>query len=309
MSLSEDRKFLKEKKAAKENIEKEKKKQEKEIQNRREIEREEIKAKHEAAVTNFYKYKDNVKRLLLRKALLEIYNRSIYNMTGREKLLCENLIDQYIEEHDHHVLLRKMKCSRNPLLRCISEKVKEYSEEITQDATADDPGSQVMSKSTAEDFWKDIDKANDVDDITHLIRIRVSNAEEDFINKNQEDKEDIKDVLKQTAARVNIARASGDDDYAEEVEESANRIAKNKIYAIQHEGRKNVFDRMVKNLSKAVLLNENMKAEYTTSNGKLDIDKIVESVRCMYTLLEMVGTICLEDVDNKYIEESIQSIR
>ena len=66
---------------------------------------------------------------------------------------------------------------------------------------------------------------------------------------------------------------------------------------------------MVRNLSEVALTNEEAKKEFLAENGHLDVEKIVESVRCMYTLLEMVGTIQLEKVDQQYIEDTLKSIK
>ena len=66
---------------------------------------------------------------------------------------------------------------------------------------------------------------------------------------------------------------------------------------------------MVRNISESVIKNEEIKEEFTTDNGRLDMDKIVESARCMYTLLEMVSTLQIEKVDSNYIEEALKSIK
>ena len=139
--------------------------------------------------------------------------------------------------------------------------------------------------------------------------MRVSNAEENFINRNQQDKENVKTVLKQTADRVQMAKDTNDNDYAESVEESETRIAKDKIYKIQHEGYRSVFDRMVRNLSEAAVKNKDAKGSLIDENGKLNMDSIIESARCMYSLLETIGTIQLEKVDNKYIEDTLKSFK
>ena len=108
---------------------------------------------------------------------------------------------------------------------------------------------------------------------------------------------------------LDFEKVMDDNDYAEEVEESETRLAKNKIYQIQHEGHRSVFDRMVRNLSEAALKNEDAKGTLIDESGKLDMDAIVESARCMYALLETVSTIQLEKVDIKYIEDTLKSIK
>jgi len=308
MSIREDRTYLsalkEERNALAENAEQKRN----EDFNNAVIAREDAIAAHEAKIDKFYAYKDNVKRTLVKEALSHIYEGSITNISKREKAICENLLDQYISEVGVTQLLKNMKFSESALLMKIQEETDEFSKEITKDATADDEKSQIINPEDIAKFWKEVETSEDIEDITNLIRLRVSNAEEEFVNKNQEDKEDVKTILKNTATRVNLAKSSNDNDYAEAVEESETRLAKQQIYKIQHEGRHNVFDRMVRNLSEAVMKNEDAKKEYTLENGRLDVEKIVESARCMYTLLEMVGTIQLENVDQQYIEDTLKSI-
>lgn len=309
MSIREDRSYLKELRAEREALRENAAKNDRDAFNQRIIDRDNIIAAHEAAVDKFYAYKDDVKKTLLKEALMHIYEGSFHNITDREQVLCNALLEQYIEDTGVVTLMKNMKFSESYLLRKINEDVEAFAKEITADATVDNPESQTIDPAKIDEFWKDIDRSDDIEDITNLIRMRVSNAEEDFINKNQEDKQDIKTVLKQTAARVQAAKGSNDNDYSEAVEESETRLANDRIYQIQHESYHNVFDRMVRNLSEVALTNEEAKKEFLAENGHLDVDKIVESARCMYTLLEMVGTIQLENVDQQYIEDTLKSIK
>lgn len=308
MGLREDRNYLKERKAERDALEKNALAKAKEDSNNRTIRVEDARALREAAIDNFYDYKDNVKKTLLKTALMELYTGSFRNITDRERRICENLMEQYIGETGTPKLLKNMRLSKSYLLNIISEKVDEYSKKITADASAENPDTQIISSADVKDFWNQIDKAEDIEDITNLIRLRVSNAEEDFVNKNQEDKADINSILKNTATRIQMAKGSNDNDYGEAVEESETRIARQNIYKIQHESNHNVFDRMVRNLSEVAVSNPEAKKTFM-ENGHLNMDRIVESVRCMYTLLETVATIQLENVDADYIEDTIKSIK
>ena len=271
---------------------------------------EDIRMNREAKLEAFQNFKSNVKVALLSEALGNICVGSIYHPSNLEKSYCEALIGQYIQENGAFNIIRKMKRSDSALLRNIAEEVEEYSEEIVKDANPDDEDSQVIDKEKVADFWKEIDKANDIEDVTNTIRLRVANAEEDFLDKARADKNDIDDILQTAADNVAAAKEAGDkeDDYAEKVEESETRIARDKIYQIQHEGKRNLFDRMVRNLSEIAMKNEDIKDTFI-ENGKLNVNKIVDSVRCMYTMLEMVSTLQIEKVDAAYIENTLASMK
>lgn len=307
MGLREDREFLKQQRIDRNALSEAMKKHDRDSLNYKIIQHENIVDKHKADIDRFYNYKDEVRRLLIRKALFELYTRSIYNINSREMVICENLIDQYIDDNDPVKILQKMKYSRNGFLRVIAEAAKKHHSKITKNAKVGDIGTQTVSQTDLTDFWKEIDKSENVEDITNLIRLRVSNAEEEFVNKNKEDKEDIKTILANTAERIKSAQASNDNDYSAATEAYETKLAKEKIYNINYNRHHNVFDRIVRNLSKSVLLHEDLRNEYTEDN-KLDMSKIIESARCMYTLLEMVGTLQLEDIDTEYIEETLKSI-
>jgi len=311
MGLREDRSYLAERRAEREALKENAEQQERADYYKNYNERESIREAHEAMLDNYYKYKDDVKKYLVTEALGNIYKGSI-DRSARIDAVCESLLGEYIDGVGTEKLLKNMKFSESALLRTISEEVDKFAAMITADAKADEPDTQVIKPELTEDFWKKIDKSDDIDDITNMIRLRVSDAEEKFVDQNINDREDINSILKNTAERVAAAKTSNDNDYSSyvsDVEESEMKIAKDKIYTIQHEARHSIFDRMVRNLSEAVMNHDEIKPEFTKANGGLDMEKIVESARCMYTLLEMVSTIGLENVDQAYIEDTLKSIK
>lgn len=308
MSLREDRQYLAEQRKAKEEAAKLARQKSINEFNQHIVEEENQKMVFNKSVDKLLEFKANVKKSLIKKMLMELCVGSIPNYTHREYSICENLIENYISEVGETALLKNMRFSENGFLRTCWSEINSHYKTITEDATRDED-TQYIDSGSLDDFWKDVDNTEDVDDITNLIRMRVSNAEENFVNRNQQDKENVKTVLKQTADRVQMAKDTNDNDYAESVEESETRIAKDKIYKIQHEGYRSVFDRMVRNLSEAAVKNKDAKGSLIDENGKLNMDSIVESARCMYSLLETIGTIQLEKVDNKYIEDTLKSIK
>lgn len=305
MGLREDREYLEQQREARFALKEQAERQAQEELDKLREAREDARLAREALLEHYYDYKDDVKKTLLTEALMNIYKGSIYHISDRENAICESLLGNYIEETGAPKLLKNMKFSESGLLHDIYDNVNKYYQKITEDAEVDDVTTQTIKPEDISNFWKDIDKANDVDDITSMIRLRVSDAEENFVNKNAQDKEDIKSILKNTADRIQSAKATNDNDYSEAVEESETRLANQEIYQIQHESHRSVFDRMVRNLSESAIGNK----EYTLENGRLDMNAIVESARCMYTLLEMVSTLQIEKVDSDYIEETLKSIK
>ena len=309
MSIKDDREYLAEAREKREALKENARKEALDQYNKSVIEREDLKAAYEAKLDKFYKYKDDVKKILVSEALFGVYKKSMINPSDRELKIGRALIENYVEDLGPAKLLRNMKFSESAFLLEVKDAVEDFYNKITDDADAEEISTQTIKPEDVEDFWKQVDKSDDIQDITDMIRLRVSNAEEEFVNKNQEDKENVKTILKQTAERVQNAKDSNDNDYAEAVEESETRLAKEKLYDIQHVSRHNVFDRMVRNISEVAIKDESAKKEFVLENGRLDMDKIVESARCMYTLLEMVSTLKIENVDGQYIEDTLKSIK
>lgn len=308
MSLREDQEYLAKKREDKEKAKKLAEKKTKEETNKRFVDRDKMRADFDAKVDKLHQYKDDVKKALVKKTVMEFCVGSIDYCSPREYAICNNLVENYIEDAGVHNILHKMRFSNNGFLRECWKILNANYKAITEDATTDED-TQYMDSASINKFWNEIDDSGDIDDITNIIRMRVSNAEEDFINKNQEDKENVKTVLHQTASRVQAAKSSNDNDYTEAVEESETRLARERIYNIQHEGHRSVFDRIVRNLSEAAIKNNDAKDTFLDSNGKLDMYSVVESARCMYTLLETISTLQLENVDSKYIEDTLKSIK
>ena len=70
---------------------------------------------------------------------------------------------------------------------------------------------------------------------------------------------------------------------------------------------KNLFHCMVESLSKAAFKDDALKARYI-HEGTVDMDGIVNSTELIYTMLEMVNTTNMVNVDEAFIERYLDSI-
>ena len=280
----------------------------------------------------FTNYKKAVKTKLVTEALKRIYVGSIKNPTPSENSLCEALLGNFIEERGIDNLLEGFKQSNTRFLYMLESAVDKHYNAILEEVDEENPDTMVIDRDNIREFMDEIEDTEDIDDVTNTIRIRIANAEEDFVNRNEQDKNNINDLLKDTAQRVADARPSNDNDYDEAIEgeggeenpddpmsgeTNGEEINVGEMYDMMHVRRKinsitdrprSIFDRMVRSVSEAAIKNPELRNQYGDGKGRLDMTKIVESVRCMYGLLEMVNTLKLEKVDAKYIEDTIKSI-
>ncbi len=277
----------------------------------------------EAAFTKrnaFSTYKNNVKKLFVTEAMKKLYLGCIKNPTNHEISVCEAFLGDFISSRGVDQLLENFRNSNTPFLETMGEMIDKKYDEVVTKVDPDDPNTFVVDREHVNDFLKEIDDQEDVEDVTNIIRLRVSNAEEDFVNRNERDKQNMKDVLDATAQRVQDAKPDLDNDYMDDDSDDSEGVsdseiikqesmidAKRKIYEINSAPR-TIFDRMVRNTSEAVIKDSNLRDEFIIEGGRLNMDKVVDSVRCMYTLLEMVSTLKIENVDAQYIEDTIKSI-
>lgn len=286
-------------------------------------------AMKEAAINKrvkFSEYKKSVKRTLLREALTRICTKSLRNPSENEISVCESLIENYVAEKDIDELLESFK-GRTSFLENLNANIMKHYNAILEEVDETNEDTMGINPDKLDDFFEDIDEVEDVEDITDTIRMRVANAEEEFVNRVEEDNQNLKTIIKSTAQRVQDAKQGLDNEYddddsdpdsedtdieidtEDEVQQEAVRFAKQQMYEVQHRKPRNVFDRMVRNLTEASVRNHELRDQLVSENGRTDMDKVVESVRCMYTLLEMVMALRIEDVDAKYIQDTLDSIK
>lgn len=300
-------------------------------------ERESIRESMDRKRNEYFKFKSAVRQSLLEKALSTTFIGCIKNP---DKKLSESIIHNYVEQVGVDQLLTNMDYSQSAYLRSIKEAVTKYTNIMMEDVDKEDPETLVYDDQKAEEFVKELEGKEDVEDIENTIRIRVANAEEDFVNRLNAEKEDIKEIIQTSAERIKNAveqesdddedmddEDSDDDDDSEdndmddeEIEDAENdenvekdvkechiMDAKRKVAAVK-ERPKSVFYRMVRNLSESALKDKYLRDKFSSNGGRLDMHSIVESVRYSYTLLEMVSSLRIEKVDSKYIEDTIKSM-
>lgn len=266
---------------------------------------------HEKKLNEFYKYKDFVKKFILTEFMHRLFIESTKNISHTSRARSKALIEAYIMENGIDKIYTTMKHSNTLFLTDAHKKFMTFYENETNNAVPDDEMTYTISRDNVSKVLSDIFETEDVEEITNTIRMRVANAEEEFIVKNQTDKANIDSIIANTRQRVEDAKSQTDNEYldSEEVATEEATIAKRKISDINSYGSKNIFHKMVTNFSEAVIKDPELRTEYSESNGRLDMVSIVETVRDMYTMLEMLSTTKLENVDDQYIRETLDSIK
>ena len=300
--------LLEEEKANKKKLEKDKKDAKKKLEDAKRKEIEDRKSELEATKESYIKFKKDVRNKLFSEALTCICTHSINNPTDTERRLMKNIVTNYVVENGALSLINN---SRHSLMVDVKDIVNEYYSKLIENADETNIYTHTIDPITITDFFKDLDKLDDIEDATGTIRARVAMAEEEFVTKNAVDKQNIDTVLKDTNEKIKSAKEGLDNNYSEEVADEvaqeAAKLGKEKIYRINKQP-KNLFHEMVTRLAKSALNDEVNRQRFVNENSRLDMFKITESVRCMYTMLEAVSTLKIENVDEKYIKNVLESI-
>lgn len=241
---------------------------------------------------------ENVKSLLLGECIYKIYNES-FGITIKnegDESIKRSLVNGYIKENGVNNLLARFKYSSN-LLSEMSLLVSKYTKSILE--KADQEKDLSIDPELKDDFFKDLNLL-DSGEASESIRMRVTSAVDEFIQNNINNKMDIEDTLNNIKEKIAVTKD-------ETVKESYEHMAKRKISMIRNR-KKSIFEAMVYNMAESILKNDVLKNEYMNEN-KIDMDKVVDRTRLMYSFLETVNTLKIEKVNESYIESVLDSIK
>lgn len=129
-------------------------------------------------------------------------------------------------------------------------------------------------------------------DISNTIITRVRDAITDFSSDVKENKSKIMDIYNKAQDKISSLDGQQDisDDEAQAMQQEALRVAKRKELAIT-ESTTNVFGEMVKILTESVMVIPVLQESYLNENGKVKMDKLLDNVKAIYTVMESFNTL------------------
>lgn len=250
---------------------------------------------------------ENLHKTLLKESIGSIYYKVLDPVTVRNnRALMESIVESYINENGFMNIISSMKLKSN-LLSEMALNIETTFDKILEGINPDDETTFDVDTVDKTEFFDNISKMEDVDDAINLIRMRVSNAEEEFATDNMEDKFNTNNIMKQTADRIESLRkdeySQEDKDYNTSLEQEAASYTKAAINQLNNR-RKNVLEFMVRKLA-----NDSVKNGIFVESvsGKLDVESLIESTKCIYAFIETVNTIKLEDIDTNYLEKYLNN--
>lgn len=240
--------------------------------------------------------------VLITECFMELFNRSIDNSYDEyDPNVARAFISNYVQEHGPTYILGKMKDTSSMLSEMafyVEEACKSDDEECGEDIEERNEKKYKIDPGKKDDFLKNLKNTIDIDDVAQTIQLRVSNAMSEFINSNAEKKAEIDDTIEKIKEKIKP-------DTSEELKEAYQTNANREIERINN-SQINLFEKFVDNLSKSVYVNEDAKRAFC-ENGKINMPKIIQHVKSLYSVLEIFNTTKLEIFTPDKIQEIVES--
>lgn len=258
--------------------------------------------KNKIQVENVFRHE--VKKTLLYESLYYLLDESLgvqiksdYNDNIKKNIVCnfinENNIDHIIDSFKGKSLLL------SEMYRVINQYTDSICEQSKNKQEPNAIATFELDVDNKDNFFNDL-KTNNVNTISTLIRKRVTNSVNNFIDQNSKDQLEIKDIIQQCQDNMNKTDSDA-------VKESYELVAKKNIQKIRNNRSRNIFESMVLNICKSTMQDKTLLESYS-NNGKLNMDKIVENTTVLYTFLEMLNSTKIENIDASYINETLKDL-
>jgi hypothetical protein len=262
--------------------------------------------KRNEAMRKLSKFSEVLSENLLQECFCTIFDKIMEaeRCTKHETAIGHSMISKLIKEEGISNLLRRFEHKSLVLSEFarFTEKYHKIAMEAVRDKiniAPDDDSCHVLDKEIAQRF---IDDVSDLvpERTIDVIRDRVEDAMQEFIDQNTENKIAIKDIY--LKAKMAVDKSSSD-----AVKEEHTMRAKG-LAARVYEKPTNVFGAMVKCVGEAVVATEALKKEYMDGN-KIKMEHLCNDVRIMYTVLEMANTLNIVNVNEAYIKQIIIDLK
>lgn len=251
----------------------------------------------------------NILETFLFEALYETFDRSIAGHSHvYMKPLMRAMVKGYINESGGaYQLLEKMK-TKTLFLSEMNRIVNKYADKAIVEADLNNEIEDCISDEIKQSFYDELN-TTEIEDVTKEIRDRVSDSVSQFITDNTERKQEIERIIddnNKVKEEISQNLVNDEDADVEEIKESYDSMTNRKISAIKNKKR-SILAHFVEGVCKSTMRNQKLFTESST-NGKLDMDKVIDKAGTMYTFLEMLNTTKLEEVNEEYLKKVLEDM-
>ena len=280
------------------------------------IQHEEFMQKHDSLVYDrirlreaYNDYKIGVKNVCLQYVIEEMMSTAMKkSLNEMDQNMLHGLVENYVNTKGGASAILSRCIGKTYLLDTIKEEVEETSEEIIAKADEKDPSTFVVDKEDITKLLNKLRSNDDFEDVKSAIAIRVVGAEDSFVDNCKAEKEKMNDILLKAEEKCKAADEDEkmSDEVKDQVKQEAQRECKRALNALNEAAKPAIFDEMVRRFTlSSVRLN---RKNYILESGKVDTERVINTVSTMYTLIETLSTSKLENVDEAFISETLAEL-
>lgn len=245
------------------------------------------------------------KDFLLTEALTHILRKCLPDNIN-EALMARGkaVVESFVKEEGSYSLLNRFK-TKTLFLSELASIVEETHKKVIHGCEGKDAPFKIPN-SDMKAFHDKLDTM-DSDQVTKEIVSRVTKAEEEFVKANAKDRETLEELSSSTEEKLNSIK-NKDPEKEDQIKKEAVMFYKQKVDAVTNR-KKGILESIVVRMGKSIVSEEALLQQFRLESGKLDTQKIIDTSEVMYTFLEMVNTLQIKDVDSRYLQEILSSIK
>ena len=259
------------------------------------------------------KFSEEVKFHLLAEALGYNFDRigKIEQFTEHQTNIGHSMIEKLIKDEGVDDLLYKFN-EKNVYLseyaqiidefhNGIMESCKKKCKEVCDDTDEEEYDTCFeLDKDYADGFMNAIVGATP-DRMANAINKRVEDSVTKFVDQNTEDKLAIKGIYNKAKAKIDATKnAALKEEYQLDAKAAVSRIYNHPT---------GLYGMMVREASESIIKDENLKKSFALEGGKINMGRIMNDTRIMYTVLEMANSMGVIDVDRDYVRGILDSFK
>lgn len=276
----------------------------------------------EMRAKNRREFLGKVKSAFLCESIMKLFRESVrFNPNQRDINVMKGLVEQFVSEQGAAELIERFSDANTTLAEmsrivkenyghvleglvdirtCDTSSIEDYTKSRPKQDESKLPGRAMELKLQQDDvdnFYRDLNGL-DVAEASKLIKDRVADGVNTFIDQNISNKADYTEVINQAKEHISDTTSEA------AIMETMNR-AKRIVNTARKFAKRNVFQTLVEAVTKEALSNEDMNKHYV-HESQVDMRGITHSAEIIYTFIEMVNT--TEMVDTDYIKAYIESM-
>lgn len=258
----------------------------------------------------FRKYISEAKTTLLTEAIFYFVNESFdHSVTLEQRKQAEAVVLNFVKEEGADKLLRKYETQTEFLANLTGIVNETYDKIVKEDNESKNKKITGfnMKKSTTDAFYNKLQNISNTQ-VTNKIMDMVAQETEDFIQQSVEDKNKMEQMAQDTKEKIDNIKArtpEAKEAIKQEMVNAYNRESK----LIRTNRPRSIFEEMVYHISNKVVKHKDLlESHYVNKSGQLDVNKITENAKVLYTVLETLNTFKFKTFDAESIQELVQNI-